>query len=91
MPQRSSQTDTNVKIKEISQIHNIRYEKGGIRFWKAFDIGKGKRVVQDNMPSAKIPKFKVVQAFPETCLPSGTMAKSSRHTKEEKATPTCRY
>ena len=40
MLQRSSQSaDTNVKIKGISQIHNIRYEEGGIRFWKAFDIG----------------------------------------------------
>ena len=29
MPQRSSQTDTNVKIKGISQIHNIPYEEGG--------------------------------------------------------------
>ena len=53
MPQRSSQIDTNVKIKGISQIHNFRYEEGGIRFWKAFDIGKGKRVVQDNTPSDK--------------------------------------
>ena len=43
MPQRSSQIDTNMKIKGISQIHNIRYEEGGMRFWKAFDIGKGKR------------------------------------------------
>ena len=88
MPQRSSQIDTNVKIKGISQIHNIRYEEGGIRFWKAFDIGKGKRVVPDNMSSAEIPKVKVVQAFPEACLSSGTMARSSKHTEEEKATPT---
>ena len=88
MPQRYSQIDTNVKIKGISQIHNIRYEEGGIRFWKAFDIGKGKRVVQDNMPSTEIPKVKVVQAFTEACLSSGTMARSSKHTEEEKATPT---
>ena len=81
MPQRSSQIDTNVKIKGISQIHNIRYEEGGIRFRKEFDIGKGKRVVQDNMPSAEIPKVKVVQAFPEACLSSGTMARSSKHTE----------
>ena len=57
-------------------------------YWKAFDIGKGKHVVQDNMPSAEIPKVKVVQAFPEACLSSGTMARSSKHTEEEKATPT---
>lgn len=88
MPQRSSQIDTNVKIKGISQIHNICYEEGDIRFWKAFDIGKGKRVVPDNMLSAEIPKVKVVQAFPEACLSSGTMARSSKHTEEEKATPT---
>lgn len=88
MPQRSSQIDTNVKIKEISHIHNICYEEGGIRFWKAFDLGKGKCVVQDNMPSAEIPKVKVVQAFLEACLSSGTMARSSKHTEEEKATPT---
>ena len=81
MPQRSSQIDTNVKIKGISQIHNICYEEGDIRFWKAFDIGKGKRVVPDNMPSAEIPKVKVVQAFPEACLSSGTMARSSKHTE----------
>ena len=81
MPQRFSQIDTNVKIKGISQIHNIRYEEGGIRFRKEFDIGKGKRVVQDNMPSAEIPKVKVVQAFPEACLSSGTMARSSKHTE----------
>ena len=88
MPQRSSQIDTNVKIKGISQIHNICYEEGGIRFWKASYIGKGKRVVQDNMPSAEIPKGKVVQAFLEACLSSGTMARSSKHTEEAKATPT---
>ena len=81
MPQRSSQIDTNVKLKGISKIHNIRYEEGGIRFRKEFDIGKGKRVVQDNMPSAEIPKVKVVQAFPEACLSSGTMARSSKHTE----------
>ncbi|CAH3018768.1 unnamed protein product [Porites evermanni] len=40
------------------------------------------------MPSAEIPKVKVVQAFPEACLSSGTMARSSKHTEEEKATPT---
>ena len=34
MPQRSGQIDTNVKIKGISQIHNICYEEGDIRFWK---------------------------------------------------------
>ena len=45
-------------------------------------------MVQDNMPSAEIPKVKVVQAFPEACLSSGTMARSSKHTEEEKATPT---
>ena len=56
MPRRSSQIDTNVKIKGISQIHNIRYEEGGMRFWKAFDIGKGERMVQDNMQSIEIPK-----------------------------------
>ena len=88
MPRRSSQIDTNVKIKEISQIHNIRYEEGGMRFWKAFDIGKGERMVQDNMPSIEIPKVKVVQAFPEACFSSGTMARSSKHTEEEKASPT---
>ena len=88
MPQRSSQTDTNVKIKGISQIHDIRYEEGGIRFWKAFDIGKGKRLIQDTMPSAETPKVKVVQAFPEAYLSSGTMARSSKHTEEEEATPT---
>ena len=77
-----------MKIKGISQIHNIPYEEGGIRFWKAFDIGKGKRVVQDNMPSAEIPKVKVVQAFLEAYLSSRTMARNSKHTEEEKATPT---
>ena len=45
-------------------------------------------MVQDNMPSVEIPKVKVVQAFPEACLSSGTMARSSKHTEEEKATPT---
>ena len=68
-----------MKIKGISQIHNIRYEEGGMPFWKAFDIGKGKRVVQGNMLSAEIPKVKVVQALPEACLSSGTMARSSKH------------
>ena len=76
MPQRSSQIDTNVKIKGISQIHNICYEEGGIRFWKAFDIGKGKGMVQDNMPSAEIPKVKVVQAFP---FKTRTMAATKLH------------
>ena len=88
MPRRSSQIDTNVKIKGLSQIHNIRYEEGGMRFWKAFDIGKGERMVQDNMPSIEIPKVKAVQAFPEACFSSGTMARSSKHTEEEKASPT---
>ena len=55
---------------------------------ESIDIGKGKRVVPDNMSSAEIPKVKVVQAFPEACLSSGTMARSSKHTEEEKATPT---
>ena len=73
MPQRSSQIDTHMKIKGISQIYNIHYKEGGMRFWKAFDIGKGERMVQDHMPSAEIPKVKVVQAFPEACLSSGTM------------------
>ena len=45
-------------------------------------------MVQDNMPSTEIPKVKVAQAFPEACLSSGTMARSSKHTEEEKATPT---
>ena len=40
------------------------------------------------MSSAEIPKVKVVKAFPEACLSSGTMARSSKHTEEEKATPT---
>ena len=44
--------------------------------------------MQDKMPSAEIPKVKVVQAFPEACLSSGTMARSFKHTEEEKATPT---
>ena len=59
-----------------------------VRFWKAFDIGKGKRLIQDTMPSAETPKVKVVQAFPEAYLSSGTMARSSKHTEEEEATPT---
>ena len=59
-----------------------------MRFWKAFDTGKGERMVQDNMPSIEIPKVKVVQAFPEACFSSGTMARSSKHTEEEKASPT---
>lgn len=89
MPQRSSQIDVkNVKIKGISQIHNIRYEEGGMRFWKAFDIGKGERMVQDDMPSVEIPKVKVLQAFPETCRSSGAMAGSSKHTEGETASPT---
>lgn len=46
MPHTSSQIDTNVKIKGISQIHNIRYEEGGMRFSKAFDIGKAELMVQ---------------------------------------------
>ena len=75
-------------LKGISQIHDIRYEEGDIRFWKAFDIGKGKRLIQDTMSSAEIPKVKVVQAFPEAYLSSGTMARSSKHTEEEEATPT---
>ncbi|KAL9956431.1 hypothetical protein ACROYT_G037906 [Oculina patagonica] len=89
MPQRSSQIDVkNVKIKGISQIHNIRYEEGGMRFWKAFDIGKGERMLQDDMPSIEIPKVKVLQAFPETCRSSGAMAGSAKHTEGETASPT---
>ena len=87
MPRRSSQIDTNVRIKGISQIHNTLYEEGGMRFWKAFDIGKGQRMVQDNLPSIEIPKVKVVQAFTEACLSSRTMTRSSKHAEEEKASP----
>ena len=41
MPKASSQVDTNIRIPGISQIHNIRYKNDGIRYWKAYGVGKG--------------------------------------------------
>ena len=57
MPKASSQVDTNIRIPGISQIHNIRYKNDGIRYWKAYGVGKGEWLENDPPLSLNIPKL----------------------------------
>ncbi|KAJ7319154.1 hypothetical protein OS493_036667 [Desmophyllum pertusum] len=73
----------------ISQIHNIRYEESGMRYWKAYDIGKGEYMAHDETLSVDVPKLKVIKPFPEECPSSGAMAKSSKCNEGKTEPATC--
>ena len=44
----SSQNLKVNKIKYFSELHNFRYEKTGLRMWKAYDVGPGKLISWDS-------------------------------------------
>ena len=54
-----------LKIKGVSFLNNIKYENGGIRVWRAFDIGPMKFIPQNNLqlpPSSELPSIKVISS-----------------------------
>ena len=61
MPQGSNQVDTNIRIPGISHIHNIRCKENGMRYWKAYDVGKGEWLERDTTRSVNIPQLKILE------------------------------
>ena len=84
MPQSGSQVDTNSRIPGISQIHNIRYEEGGMRYWKAYGVSKGEWLAGDDTLSVNIPKLNVLEAFICESCDTGTMVAISKCTDGKK-------
>ena len=77
MPKDCSQVDTN-----ISQMHNICYKDDGIRYWKAYGVGKGEWLENDPTLPLNIPKLNVLEAFSSECLNTGVMAAISKCSDE---------
>ena len=82
MPKGSNKVDTNIRISGISQIHNIRYNDDGMRYWKAYGVGKGDWLESDATQSVNIPKLNVLEAFSSECLNTGIMATISKCSDE---------
>ena len=73
MPQGSNQVDTNIRIPGISHIHNIRCKENGMRYWKAYGVGKGGWLERDTIRSVNIPQLKILEDFLTECLNTGVM------------------
>ena len=69
------------KIQNFSSYHNLMYEKDGIRVWRAFGVGKGKKVPNKSLYISHQgnTQMRVKESFPDV--------NSVRETKLKKKNP----
>ena len=54
--QASVQTMTKHTMPGVQALHNFSYENGGMRVWRAFDVGPGKFIAQSGWQVLEHPK-----------------------------------
>lgn len=61
----TKETNSDNKIQGISLLNNFKYEKSGIRVWKAYDIGRGRLIKYSDLTIAPQGEtgLKVIQPF----------------------------
>ncbi len=73
------------KIPDISLLYNFQYETGGIRVWKAYEVGKGKLLTYKahQIQPQEVANLKVVKPFGPRQNECGSISNASKATQAE--------